>query len=175
MKSPISRFTSAVLAVSFFIFVGCSSMEVHTEEAPDVSLSRYRTYAWYPSDSAVPGERKPAVSIQDQTIKASVDQQMRNKGLTPVSDNEAADLLVSYSAATKASDAGATYSNYGWDWGGLAPTPRREGMLSLQFVDRRTNKVVWAGTASEVTERKVESQQQIAKAVKDLFENYPVA
>jgi hypothetical protein len=165
----------AVSAVCLGLAVSCSSVEINTAKAPNTDLTHYQTFAWVGPTALRSGNQPPAMSIQEQTVQTSVNQKLEQHGLKQVHDKQSADLLVCTQAYSKIVSDQSNYNSYGWDWGGLAPTPIREGILSVQLVDRKSNRVVWDGFATDAinTGLSTESPQQIHEVVNDLFKKYP--
>lgn len=58
---------------------------------------------------------------------------------------------------------------------GSAGKPRPKGNLELNFVDRKTNKVVWTGTVSQKLDpnKKEQALQKVAAAINKLIAEYP--
>jgi hypothetical protein len=142
-------------------------MEVSANKAPGADLAKYRTFAWAPQ----PNRPEPKASLLDQNVKADVQQQLATKGLLPAGDTPP-DLLISYTAKSQTEyeyGGGPGYWNYGYMY------PVKEGQLSLQFIDPKTKKVVWQGTASDVVDDNGGNPAQVAEAVKAMIMKYPVA
>lgn len=160
---------SAPLALCVCL-AACSPFQVKTTRNPQADLSRYRTYAWA-SESSAP-TRWATGSVLDETIKASVDQMLAKKGLSRA-DGSPPDLRVSYFAVDRnaltygSGPQGTPLSKPGYEY------IYRPGNLTLQFVDARTNRVLWEGTARDAVARPGHSQEQVASAVQLLLEKYP--
>jgi len=135
---------------------GCISVSAH--KAPGVSLSQYRSFAFYepPSTASqqVAFERSPA----GQTIREEIAANLESRGLRPAAAGEQADLLVSYHMRTQQR---LSYTDWGypagWGWGwyggwypGFDVSTYTEGTIIIDFVDAHTQQVVWRGTASQV-------------------------
>jgi hypothetical protein len=161
MRKKIIRLLLLPFLVSF---AACSHIEVNTARAPDVNLSQYRTYAWAQSTDQ-------ATSVTDQTVKANVEDQLMNKGLVPAKSGNA-DLLISYSTQEKNGfSRGLAPTDWGWDQEAVYPI--REGNLKLQFIDPKTNRAVWEGTASDIIGRAGPTQNEIAESVTEILKKYP--
>jgi hypothetical protein len=160
-KKPIR-----LLLVSFVVlFAACSNLEVNTARAPDANLAQYRTYAW------ISRSEPKASSVTDQTVKSNVQEQLINKGLVPSQSGEP-DLLISYFVREKTGfSRGLSPSEWGWDQEAVYPV--REGDLKLQFIDPKTNRAVWEGTASDVIGRAGPTQKEIADSVTEILKRYP--
>lgn len=164
----LSHLRSITAACSLLVLAACSTMGVSTAKAPDVDLSKYKTFAWAPD---MQSNGRSDATILDQTVKTSVNQQLRNKGLSPATDVNSADMLISYTATSVPNYTfGEDYSYWEWlDWG----PGQRVRFFELRLADPKSKKVIWEGTASDVIGDRGESQQQIMEAVRDLFKEYP--
>lgn len=144
-------------------------MEIKTATDPAANLSNFRTYAWAPPPPIESGMTQN--SMLDETVRADVDRNLTAKGMAKV-DPSKADLLVSYTAVAK------NTLTYGvapgpWLWGpDYDVYPQRVGSLTLQFVDPKTNRTVWQGTAADTIGDAGTSQKEIGTAVTDLLKKY---
>jgi len=151
-------------------FAACSNMEVNTAQAPDTNFAQYKTYAWAQTTENVGTQEG---SILDQTIKSTLQDQLASKGLSPA-EGSTPDILISYTAkAREGVEYGVAPGPWGWDE--TTAYPVREGSIRLQFIDAKTGKAIWQGTASDVVGNNGASQKQVADAVKDLVKKYPTS
>jgi hypothetical protein len=150
-----------------------------------VDFSRYKTYTW--AEPAMPPTRPMLYS----TVVASVDDDLKNRGLQRVDKNGDLTLMPAGGIEYGISSAAGTpmLATYGGPpasvdasmWTGAGGTANLtssyvpQGTLQLQFVDRSTNKVVWNGTVSEKldVENKKESLDRIYKAIAKLIKQFP--
>jgi hypothetical protein len=124
---------------------------------------RYRTFAWVTEQSllqpvaGVTAERQPSPML-DPAIRAAVERNLRAKGYEQLRDPGKSDLVLSYSVGARDKiqvssypvAAGYRYGPYR-GWGGVYETEVRtytEGVLALDFFDRRTKQAVWHGWAT---------------------------
>lgn len=166
----IGTLTSIVLP----LLAACSSMDIRTDQDPQANLYQYKTFAWSPKSQ--PREGEPESSILDQAVKSSVERELAQKGITPASPADA-DLLINYYGISQtAVTYGAGPPGYWapYDVPPYGPTyTTREGSLTLQFIDPRTNRIVWQGTAADTISDAGASQKQVAKAVTALIDRFP--
>lgn len=177
MKAINTRSMSVLTGVLLPALFACSSTQIQTATDPQANLSKYKTYAWAPNPPLTTDG--PQHSILDQTIKSATEQELADKGLVPAKDSRP-DLLISYFGVSRDSVTygAAPYSGYGGYYPGdyyREPYVTREGSLTLQFKDPKTDRVVWQGTAAETIGEAGASQEQVQKAVSQLIEKYPVA
>jgi hypothetical protein len=125
------------------------------------------------------------------TVVASVDENLKNRGLQRVDKNGDLTLTPAGGIEYGISSAAGTpiLSTYGtqpaaadatmWTGAGgaanLTSAYVPQGTLQLQLVDRGTNKVVWNGMVSEKldVENKKESLDRIYKAIAKLIKQFP--
>ena len=146
---------------------------VHTDSAPSVNFSSFKTYYWAKTDP-VPGN-----DITNQRIIAAVDGGMASRGWTKAPQGQA-DLAVVANVSTKQRQSLDTfYGGYGgfggWGWGGWGPTETTvrtylEGTLVVALFDAMTKKLVWRGTATDtVSDNPQKNAEHIDKAVSKMF------
>jgi hypothetical protein len=164
MRKKIIRLLFIPLVISF---AACSHMEVNTARAPDANLAQYKTYSWVSKTDS------KTASVVDQTVKLNVEEQLMNKGLF-LAKGSKPDLLLSYSSQEKNSFS-RSLSPTEWGWDQEALYPIREGTLKLQFIDPKTNRAVWEGTASDEIGRAGPTQKEVAIAVTEILKKYPSA
>ena len=112
----------SILAMLCMLLVASTSraQDVRYNFDKDTDFAKLKTYTW-----VVLKDAKPLDDIQDKQVKAAVDAQLAQKGLTKV-DGETADLYVGYQAAIGQEKEFSSYSTdfgYGPGWG-RGPPPR---------------------------------------------------
>jgi hypothetical protein len=167
---PGFAFLAAVLALAA---AACGpSLTINSTTMPSANLAKYHTFAWYAQPNA---PQKPE-TIADQQIRASITQDLAQKGITEVTTGTP-DFLVSYHVRERQQASVTPYTGWGWGWGyygGGDVTIYTEGTLVVDFIDPTTNQVFWRGTASSVLENP--NQPNLAKidtAVSKLIAQYP--
>jgi hypothetical protein len=133
--------------------------------APGANTAQYRTFAWAARPAA---PQSPA----EQTLRASLEQNLAQKGLTPAAIGQPPDFLVDYHAKTQERiDVNPTY--YGW-WGYSDINTYTEGTIIVDFIDPNTQKIFWRGTASAVVDHPNNPDpNKIDHAVSKLIQQYP--
>ncbi len=142
---------------------GCSSLTVNTQFDPAAPYASYKTYAWNPTPPGpdeAPPIRNPMIQQQVMSI---VDRELAKKGFTNVKPEAGPDLVVTLHGWAQSR---VQVTNYGYAYGATymyAPYPYRapvytpavdvqsytDGTLLIDFVDGKTMKLVWRGTASD--------------------------
>jgi hypothetical protein len=176
------------LAVAAGLLAGCSSLKVNTQYDPTAPFGAYRTYAWL---ATTPGAEQ-AASIRDPGVRAlvvdAIDREMKRRGFVRTTPDQAPDFLVSVIGWAQNK---VEVTNYGYGYapaymyGPFGPAPYSaavpmaevnqytEGTLILDFVDARTNKLFWRGTATDTVTSPSHLKAVIDEAAKKLLEAYP--
>lgn len=166
-----------LMALGFVMMLTISSaaaQDVRTNYQPGVDFSKFHTYKWV----TVPNAKYPN-QIVDGQIKSAIDSQLQAKGLTKT-DDENADLFVSYQAATSQQTQWNTYGmGGGWRMGRMAtaqPSTINTGTLVLDMYDPANKQLVWTGRATKTlnpSKNQEKNQKQIDKAMAKLLKDYP--
>jgi hypothetical protein len=181
MRSP--RLSVLVLAAAL---AGCSSVQVRTEFDTAAKYADYKSYAWI----APPPGPEQAPAIRDPQIRSfvvqTVDRELARKGLVRTALESNPDFLVSVVGWSKTD---VVVSNYGYSYGGayaygpyygaavMVPVAEvrqyTEGTMLLDFVDAKTKKLFWRGTASDTVTTPEGLRSSVDEAVRKLMEQYP--
>lgn len=148
----------AAVALSLLLFVSCSIIQVSEDYDRRAPFTTYKTFEWMPKPEKMPPdaraaiERNPLLGKRIQEITGEI---LADKGMTPAKENP--DLLVNYYVGFKEkvdiSGWGYFYGpRWGFYWPYLGPYDDytyTEGTLVLDFVDAKTNELVWRGVAEK--------------------------
>jgi hypothetical protein len=167
------RATAAVL-----LAVGAQSgcVAVRSSTSPSARLAEYRTFAWYdwPPSATTPQSafgRTPAGEV----VRARIAQELAKKGIHETRKDP--DFLVAYHTwVEKKMDV----SDWGYPrlfWGAPGPIHTDEytvGTLFVDFIDRKTGRVFWRGTASAVVDHPENPNlRKLGYTVDQLMKKYP--
>ena len=150
-------------------------------------FTKYKTYKFVPIKDAT-----QLNDLVDKQIKAGIEAQLSQKGLTKV-DGDSADLLIGYQTAIgqekqfTSYDTGWGYGpgwgRGGWYGGGMSSgmttgqtSTIYTGQLAIDMYDSAQKDLVWRGIVSKTidTKAKPEKQQKnLTKALTKLFKKYP--
>jgi hypothetical protein len=177
------RLSIVVLAAAL---AGCSSVKIKTEYDASAPFKQYRTYAWLPN---IPGPEQPASMRNPEVhahVVAALDREMAAKGLVRTSLEANPDFLVSVLGATRRA---VEVTSYGYTYAGAYSygpyvTPGMavpvnevreytEGTLLLDFVDAKTRKLFWRGTATDTVTSPESVRKSIDEAARKLLAAYP--
>lgn len=185
-------FLLLIVVMCLALLSGCSTLRVSSETDHNASFGQYRTFAWLPPDQK---DWQTNISARNQAnlIQNTVDKELAMRGMT--ADTAAPDVLLRYHIGAQNQ---ATYHNqpvYSYAppqpifWGrgvwyaggGYYPVYNRtyrsivrEGTLSVDVIDRRTNNVVWRGLSAERVDHYTGLGTEIPKIIQAIFERYPV-
>jgi hypothetical protein len=150
--------------------LGCSSTEIKAQKDPRAHFAKYKTYKWMSDEQSRAGQAP--LSILDETIRYTVEQQLNAKGMHEAKDSHPG-LLLWYFTMTQ--DTGVFGpASYSWGWGPQYELyPAIEGSLVLRFFDPKTNRTVWQGSVAGIVNDTGLEQEQVAQAVNDLMKKYP--
>jgi len=178
----------------------CSSA-VNVEQRADVNFAKYRTFDFADTEVKTQGDQNPLLNspIAQDRIKQAIASELAQRGLRQVEANP--DFLVTtHTYVEKAertvydSYPGANYAypyavgyrgrflpiNYGyWYSPTYYQTPRteqyREGTLVLDFIDARTNNLVWRGSMADPVGDPARLGSEFSKSAKEILDKFPIA
>jgi hypothetical protein len=174
------------MASLFFLITCAYSQDVHYHYDRSANFGSYKTYQWV--DLPGPGG-KVSDQLIDQDIKRAVDEQLAQKGLTPVA--QGGDIQVGYHAilqqekAINLSALGSGGGPWGWGggWGGFnsatvtgQTSTITNGTLVIDLYDPAKKQLIWRGDAAKTLDIKKnpdKNYKNLQKALTKLFKNYP--
>ena len=163
-----------VILVLFFIgfTVSCATYDVKHDYDLQANFAEFKTFDWM----QVP-EKSDIDSLILQRVKNAVNAELKAKGLTLSSNNP--DFLI---AEHLGKNAKVRVSNWGYGYryrrygGGVSAHKYEEGVLILDFVDIKSKKLIWRGSATAVVTNvntPEKSEKLINAAVKAILKKYP--
>ena len=171
-----------LLAVLHVILSACSTVSVTTDYDHSASFAQYHTYNLTPSDEKIPLSPSAEAALED-----SLRDNLAAHGITE--SDKSADLHVVRHIATKEklvvypSSGGYygmmpyAYGRYGY-WGadplaGPDVSQYTEGTLILDFVDAKTQKLVFRGTGTGTVSDPETNADRIREAVQKIVQQFP--
>ncbi|MBA3986030.1 MAG: DUF4136 domain-containing protein [Flavobacteriales bacterium] len=164
---------------ALLLFASCSSVRVASDYDTKANFSAYNSYAFFK-----PGVDKAEISDLDKKrILRAIDAEMSAKGFQK---SENPTLLISI--FTKAKERVDVYQNHygwgspwGWGWGhpwgwggGSSVSTTTEGTLYIDFIDAKTNELIWQGMGTAPLARDMErKEKRIREIVAKILEKYP--
>ena len=151
------------------------AQDVTTNSMPGTDFTKYHTYKWV----TVEGASHPN-QIVDAQIKASIDSQLGEKGLTKTNSDKA-DLYIDYQVSvTQQKQWNAYGTGMGFRFGGGMATATSStidiGTLVLDMYDTSNKQLVWTGRATKTIDpnnSQEKKQKNLDKAMQKLLKNYP--
>lgn len=166
--------------VLYFIasMLGCASVTVQYDYDREANFSNMKTFDWLPVLARADMNR-----INVKRIKNAVNAQLETKGFRATSDKPDLLLAMSMGKQLEVSVTDHGYSHrpyrrgrwYGGS-GGVSVNTSEKGTLVIDFVDTKTNELIWQGVAKGTLkpDQSLEKQEKrINEAVTKLFENFP--
>jgi hypothetical protein len=192
-----------LLAVGLALLTGLSACapKVNVEQRANVNFSRYRTFDFADTEVKTDGDQNPLLrsSITQDRIKQAIASELSKRGLRQV-DNNPDFLVTTHTFVEKAErtvydtqpTAGYAYPysvgyrgrflpiNYGyWYSPAYYSAPRteqyREGTLVIDFIDARTNNLVWRGSVADPVDDAGRLGSEFSKNAKEILDKFPVA
>lgn len=173
-----NSFIHYLLATSLLLLSACSSVSVKTDFDHATSFSQYHTYTLAPS--AEPIAMSPSTeSALRETLRSSlslhgVTETDANADLHIVRHISAKDKIVAYPTS-----AGMPYryGRYGmWAGGpyyGVDISQYTEGTLILDFIDAKTQKLVFRGIGTGTVSDPETNAERVKEAVEKIVQQYP--
>jgi hypothetical protein len=164
-----------VILVLFFIgfTVSCATYGVKHDYDLQANFAEFKTFDWM----QVP-EKANIDSLILQRVKNAVNAELKAKGLTLSSNNP--DFLIAEhlgkNAKVRVSNWGYGYGYRYRGYGGISAYQYEEGVLILDFVDIKSKKLIWRGSATAVVQNvntPEKSEKLINAAVKAILKKYP--
>jgi hypothetical protein len=180
-RIPLLAIALAVLWTSSAL-----SQEVRYNFDKTSDFAKFKTYKWVALESVAPIDK-----LTDEQVKAALDGAFARKGLSKVTGDGPADLLIGYQTSEKieekfaglGSDYGVGSGWYRNGWyvpsGGTTSGPTStiyKGELAVDMYDPADRSLVWRGVASKSLDPKADAkkrQKNLDKAVTNLMKNYP--
>lgn len=170
---------SLILAVSMIWIVGCSTIYgVSHDYNENYDFSKARAYNWAPLKSD--GEIKTETL---NLVKSAVNSGLQEKGLQ-LSENEPDFFIVPYAGTKKkvmevqpGPDVRNSWGYSGPYYGAPSGYEYEVGKLTLDFVDRKSNHLIWRGVAKAdldtISDTPGKKQQLIEEAVEKILQKFP--
>lgn len=177
----------------------CSSA-VNVEQRANVDFNRYRTFDFADTEVKTSGDRNPLLRspIAQDRIKQAIAGELGKRGLRQV-DNSPDFLVTTHTFVEQAERTvydtygGPGYAypyavgyrgrflpiNYGaWYTPAYYSAPRteqyREGTLVIDFIDARTNNLVWRGSMADPVDDPGRLGSEFSKSAKEILDKFPV-
>lgn len=179
------------------LFLVACGPRVETQKQAQVDLSNYRSYAFLPNQDTIRNSEYDNAYVNEVVID-EIRQNMREHDFRL--ERNQPDLLVYYHLMfdeEMAVNASPIYTNYSYYRPGfyvgpyyrnvvydnyftvprvagtnIQQVPYREGTIVIDFIDRRTNEIVWRGRADDVVDPE-NLEQELRSYVDAIFDELP--
>ncbi|HEX3472660.1 MAG TPA: DUF4136 domain-containing protein [Silvibacterium sp.] len=181
----MKRFAIVWAALLLFVPSGAFGQDVRYNFDKDADFSKFKTYEWV----EIKGASKPD-DLTDKQIKAAVDAQLGQKGLSKVEDK--ADLYVAYQTAIGSEKQFTSFNSGGWGYGagwygggwyggggGIttgSTSTIYNGQLVIDMYNPQGHDLIWRGVVSKTLDPKAKPEKReknLNKSLTKLFKNYP--
>lgn len=157
-----------------FVFTSCTTIRVASDYDTQTNFSKYKSFAFYK-----PGVDEAQISDLDKKrILRAIDANLSAKGMVK---SEKPDILVSlFTKERERIDVYQNHYGYGWGYhpwyyGGTYASSSTEGTLFIDFIDAKTNELIWQGIGvADLVMSTVEKKEARIKAiVTKILAEYP--
>ena len=165
--SNVGWFLAALTAA--LTLAGCAAIRVHSYQAPDADLARYRTFAWDGQVRFSTGDpRLDNNQIVREHVQVAVEQHLAKRRLERV-ESDAADLVLRVHAQVdqRIDSRPIDPSLASCEPDTCGPYVYDAGTLVLDFVDRRTNRLAWRGWAEGSLDAVIDDQARLERTIDD--------
>jgi hypothetical protein len=156
-----------------------AGMKVRSLSVPGVDLGNYATYAWHSNHDSDSGSFMAEGSPTAKRMEGLGNPLLAERGLSEVSSGEP-DLWIRYTALSVGNVKMAKNRGEGGDVNWILEpmtfhdVSYRQGTLLLEFVDAESERLVWAGWASDVVPDADQLiVQKIDKAIQKILKKLP--
>lgn len=174
-----------------FGFTGCSTTS-HVEVAQGVNFNSYKTFGWA-NDNGVKKSARADNDIVDNNIKNSISADLEKKGWRET--DQQPDVLLDYNVMVEKGVRRETEPVYGYPYSGYYynhwrhrmgyyydpgffrsyhtyNVPFKEGTLTVNMIDSKTNKLIWQGWSKGDITSKTVSTKEAQEDVKSIFKKF---
>lgn len=162
-------FIIALFLIALIVNSGCSSISVSQDYDTSFDFSKWKNYGFMPIPESAGIDQLTADKISN-AIK-------RNLNAKGYKDSEPADFGIALHFGQKTVTDVQSYG-YGWGWygGGVDVSQYQQGTLIIDFIDMKTNKLEWRGTAQGAMAENPDVQTRTANvdtAVSQMLAPFP--
>jgi hypothetical protein len=160
------------------VLTGCAApMSVSSYLERGIDFTRYRTYNWDPAGPQATGDpRLDNNPFFQERVQADVEKQLATRGFEKSTSGTPELLIHIHASITQELNVNNADQRYG-PCDDCKPYVYDAGTLLLDFVDTRTNKLIWRGWAEGSMEGDIDNQQRmeekVDRAVTRILERLP--
>jgi hypothetical protein len=178
MYSLIRPVHFAAVAFAALTLTSCATpLHVNSFIERGIDFAQYRSYNWAPTRGSTTGDpRLDSNPFFEERVQADVDKQLALKGLEKTATGIPALVLHYHASVTQKLDLNGADQAYN-SCSDCTPYLYDAGTLVLDFVDARTNTLVWRGWSEGNFDGVIDDQtwmeEQIDRAVTRILERLP--
>jgi hypothetical protein len=166
----------AVCLTLVMMSCGGPMLEVSQKFEKRADFAGYKTYAWMEGQSTSDMRISSSADVDlDGSIRDAVNKQMVEKGFAEVDENP--DVLLKYHVGYRSTAYTTSFGMHYHEKVGWSETETvTDGQLTIDFVDSKTEMVVWRGTAwgaLNVDPNQTIVNKNVNRAVGEIFKQYP--
>lgn len=197
MKTTLLPLLLALVA----LVAGCSP-SVTVQQKPGTDFSQYRTYDWAQTDVKSADSQNPIYrsSLNDAQIQQAISSELAKRGIRQAAPDAKPDFYLTYhlyideAERTVANPPVRGYAfpyavsyrggylpiNYGYWYTtpyyrtGYRTETYQEGTMILDFIDARTNNLVWRGSVADAVNNPARLGSEFSRVAKDILDEFPV-
>lgn len=165
-----------VVLTAGIALAACATGNARSAHYQAVNFSAYQTFAWATEEGLVgSADADPQTVAQ---IRSTVERELSERGLSPATTRDEADLLLTFTLGSRAEVGPAAYPEAlqgPWRWRGLERARRADyapGTLAIDLFDRAAGQPVWHGWAQpDATDAAADTA--LADTVTAILQRYP--
>ena len=163
------RLALALTTVVLTVAAGCATMSVSSHVERGLDFNQYRSFDWGPADELPTGDpRLDRDPFFKDHVQGAVEKQLAQRGLQ-LSDSP--DLRIHYHAAvTRRVNVSGVDRERGYCYSNNCHAEVLEyeaGTLVLDFVDTRTNRVIWRGWAQDTVGKMLDDRDVMERKINE--------
>jgi hypothetical protein len=159
----------SLAAAMSLMLAACAPVRVDSYVGREVDLRGYHTYAWAAPNTLSTGDaRLDNNTFFIERVHTAVDGQLRRKGFEKVAEGQP-DFVIHYHARVEQRLDSSEFhpGASGCESGGCGPLVYDAGTLLIDFIDFRSNQLMWRGWAERGLDGVIDDQALMDAAVDD--------
>ena len=168
MSASLRRFEqTAAIAISALVLTSCASMHVHSYLEPGASLTRYHTYNWASDDRLSTGDpRLDNNSFFLERFQSEVDKRLTAREFEKTTTTTPDVWLHYHASVDQRLDVNrADLQHSGCE--DCTSSVYDVATLMIEFIDARTNRLVWRGWAEGNFDGAIDNQDWMEQRIDD--------
>jgi len=166
--------------LSLSVFYGCSGITVNSDYDVSTDFSELKTWSWKQNPPEENFDREDDNSLVRRRIQGAIASELAEKGFLEIISGTS-DFYVTYHVRTQEKTQiqpmPGPFIRPGWGMGYYSEVYQyEEGTLIIDFIDAKTQYLIWRGIAKEVVDWQQSPEQKtklIDEAVKEVLAQFP--